>query len=133
MPSPLRVHSGHFIYRREHIDNNTSIPECLPSITPSSFFRLEAAVSHTDNMTIFDKKRPFTRSDKTPYKFNYLTWKSYRVMMGDLIATGGAVEVLKMSSSGLVGLSLIGRTSLGAGMLSVPTTGITLTGAMEDT
>jgi hypothetical protein len=32
------------------------------------------------------ESHPFSHTDKTPYKFNHLSWKSYRVQMGDLIA-----------------------------------------------
>ena len=88
MPSLISNHQGQFPFRREHINANTSIPECLPTIVSPTFFRLDPSLqsSHTDNITVFDKKRPFTHSDKEPYRFNHLSWKSYRVQMGDLIA-----------------------------------------------
>ena len=88
MPSPISNHQGQFPFRREHVSANTSIPELLPTIVSPEFFRLDPSLqsSRTDSITVFDKKRPFSHTDKTPYKFNHLSWKSYRVQMGDLIA-----------------------------------------------
>ena len=88
MPSPIANHQGQFPFRREHVSANTSIPELLPTIVPPEFFRLDPSLqpSRTDSIQVFDKRRPFSHTDKNPYKFNNLSWKSYRVQMGDLIA-----------------------------------------------
>jgi hypothetical protein len=88
MPSPITSHQGQFPFRREHVNSITSIPELLPTIVPPDFFRLDPSLqtSKSESIQVFDKRRPFSHSDKSPYKFSILTWKSYRVQMGDLIA-----------------------------------------------
>jgi hypothetical protein len=76
MPSPIASHQGQFPFRREHVSANTSIPELLPTIVPPDFFRLDPSLqttNRTDTIQVFDKRRPFSHTDKTPYKFNSLS------------------------------------------------------------
>jgi hypothetical protein len=86
MPSPIATEKGHHIYRREHIDSTTSLPERLPIVTPASFFRTDAALSQIDGTTLFEKRRPFLHGPTNRYKFDALTFGAFRVMMSDLIA-----------------------------------------------
>lgn len=86
MPFPVGTEGGNHVYLREHINSATSVAECLPTITPTSFFRLDSGLPpSSDNVSIFEKNRPFAHGPANPYKFDRVAFEAYRVIMTDLI------------------------------------------------
>ena len=85
MQSPIHLHAGRFIHRREHIlsAQHTSMRAV---ITGPEFFRQEVSNTDFNEVTLIDRRRPFAHTKDNQYPFEEVTWRAFRVMMCDCVA-----------------------------------------------
>ena len=85
MESPIELHGGNFIHRREHLHSLRTMDAKGAVITDPKYFRTSTSKTDHTDVTMIDNRRPFITKGHI-YPFEKVSFRALRVMLSDTVA-----------------------------------------------